>query len=205
VSDLPAYVQPTAFKLTLDLSGTTFGDADIVDALTSASEAIDEVTSRKFRLDEAPTTRYYMPLNCDECMVDDVTEVVSVKSDFDGDGTFEQTWTEGVDFDWLPENAELDGKPFTWVVRRPRGRYRLQPSYRRSLEVTGRFGWPVVPAAVKQATTILASALIKRAREAPFGVVSFGLEGQAVRIAKTDPQLMMLLNPLVKTVVGMTP
>ena len=45
---------------------------------------------------------------------------------------------------------------------------------------------------MKEATLIIASRLLRRVREAPFGVISFGLEG-AMRIARTDPDVTALL------------
>ena len=64
--------------------------------------------------------------------------------------------------------------------------------------MTGVFGWSEVPAPVKQATTIMATRLLRRAREAPFGVVGLGLDNAPVRIAKIDPDVAFLLNPFVK-------
>jgi hypothetical protein len=65
----------------------------------------------------------------------------------------------------------------------------------RGVELTGRFGWPTVPAEVVEATTILASKLLRRAREAPFGIVSAGIEvGVAMRIARSDPDVGLLLS-----------
>jgi hypothetical protein len=67
-----------------------------------------------------------------------------------------------------------------------------------SVAVTGQFGWPAVPAQVIEATTILATRLLRRAREAPFGVVGLGIDGAAVRISRFDPDVGFLLDPLVK-------
>jgi len=39
---------------------------------------------------------------------------------------------------------------------------------------------------------------LKRAREAPFGIQSVGIDGVAVRISRTDPDLMFLLNSYVR-------
>jgi hypothetical protein len=68
----------------------------------------------------------------------------------------------------------------------------------RSVRVTGQFGWSEVPEAVKSATVILATKLVRRAREAPFGVVSIGLDGGAMRIARTDPDVMFLLGEYIQ-------
>ena len=66
------------------------------------------------------------------------------------------------------------------------------------MRVTGQFGWPSIPASISEATAIYASRLLKRAREAPFGIQSVGIDGIAARISRTDPDLMMLLSGYVR-------
>jgi hypothetical protein len=57
-----------------------------------------------------------------------------------------------------------------------------------------------VPAQVKEATSILAARLIRRMREAPFGVVVVGGidVGAAARIARVDPDVRFLLEPFTR-------
>ena len=63
----------------------------------------------------------------------------------------------------------------------------------------GKFGWAAVPAAIVEATTILAAQLVKRAREAPFGVVAIGLDvGAVTRIAVTDPSIRFLISDYIR-------
>ena len=40
-----------------------------------------------------------------------------------------------------------------------------------------------------------------RARQAPFGVVAIGLEGQVARIARTDPDVCALIGPYIRHLV----
>jgi hypothetical protein len=62
--------------------------------------------------------------------------------------------------------------------------------------ITGLFGWSEdVPPNVTQATKILASRLLKRVREAPFGIAGAGMDGMPVRVSKSDPDVNLLLNP----------
>jgi hypothetical protein len=42
--------------------------------------------------------------------------------------------------------------------------------------VTGQFGWSTSPEDIKAATSILAAKLFKRVREAPFGIVTVGID-----------------------------
>jgi hypothetical protein len=59
------------------------------------------------------------------------------------------------------------------------------------IQITGVFGWPAVPAAVKQASLISAADLF-RMKDAPFGVAGFGEFG-AVKIT-ANPKVMALLQ-----------
>ena len=68
------------------------------------------------------------------------------------------------------------------------------------MKVTGQWGWAVVPEPVKQATTLLSARLLKRAREAPFGVLNLGFEGEAARIASHDADVAFLLGPYMASV-----
>jgi hypothetical protein len=67
------------------------------------------------------------------------------------------------------------------------------------VSVTGTFGWPSVPAPVKQATMILASRYLQRSRSAPFAILSFGDGGEASRITRSDPDVAMLLGPYTRS------
>jgi hypothetical protein len=43
---------------------------------------------------------------------------------------------------------------------------------------------------------------MRRAREAPFGVLALGIEGgEIARIARTDPDVMMLISPFIRLLV----
>jgi hypothetical protein len=59
--------------------------------------------------------------------------------------------------------------------------------------VTGVFGWPAVPAAVKQACRLQVARVFKRA-DSPLGVAGFGEFG-VVRVTQLDPDVKALLEP----------
>jgi hypothetical protein len=49
---------------------------------------------------------------------------------------------------------------------------------------------------VQEATGLLATKLLRRVREAPFGIVALGIDpAAAMRIAKVDPDVAFLLGP----------
>ena len=195
-----AYVELEELKSTLEMTGQTFADHDILNALVAASRGIDEATGRRFYADpDALSERYYSPTGYDWVDIDDLIELTSVETDPGGFGTFDYLWTENTHFYLDPLNSDGTVTPWNMLRVHPSSIYRLPVGYPRSIKVTGRFGWTTPPQAVKTACTIIATRLLRRAREAPFGVVAVGLEGEAVRISRFDPDIQFLLAPYTKT------
>jgi len=193
-----AYVELEELKSTLELTQTTFGNLDIERALPAASRALDEACGRRFYLDaDATSVRYYSPGLANRLWIDDLVDLTAVAVDTNGDGSFGSAWSENSDFVLAPLNAPEDGWPWTRIELHPLASSYF-PSYPRSVKVMGQFGWAAVPDAIAKATTILATQLLLRARQAPFGVLGFGLEGEAVRIARTDPHIEFLIRPYVR-------
>ncbi len=195
-----AYVTLSEFKNAGELVGFAFADYDAQMAISSASNGISQYCGRDFGLNAGTTTRYYTPQEASYVNIDDLCPTTyggTVQTDYDGDGVFETTWTVNQDFVFGPLNAAADSWPYEWITVGPRTNRAL--SWRpRSLAVTGQFGWPAVPDNVREATMILTARLLKRAREAPFGVVGGGLDNSPVRIARTDPDIGFLLDNWVR-------
>ena len=176
----------------------TSDDFELGLAAAGASRAIDEITGRYFW--RGTDTRTYIPESISRQSLDDLVSVTSLKVDRDGDGVFEETWTQGTDYalevapgkynaaakgeQWPYTAAQVitGGKlfPFTWMW-----------SHLDRIQVTGVFGWPAVPLNVKNAA-IIAGAQIFRIKDAPFGVAGFGEFG-VVRV-QSNPQVMWLLH-----------
>ena len=176
----------------------TSDDFELGLAAAGASRAIDEITGRYFW--SGTDTRTYIPESISRQSLDDLVSVTSLKVDRDGDGVFEETWTQGTDYalevapgkynaaakgeQWPYTAAQVitGGKlfPFTWMW-----------SHLDRIQVTGVFGWPAVPLNVKNAA-IIAGAQIFRIKDAPFGVAGFGEFG-VVRV-QSNPQVMWLLH-----------
>lgn len=189
----------TELKATLELTGETFADDDIDLALTAASRGIDNTCNRRFYADsDATQVRYYTPQGSDLLRVDDIVTLTTLKTDPGGDGTFEETWTENTDFVLEPLNASADSEPWTTVCLHPNGSYYFPVGYPRSVQITAKFGWSSTPEEIKQATTVLATRLLRRSREAPFGVAGFGIDGAAMRIAKSDPDVNWLISDYIR-------
>lgn len=197
------YVTTAEFKETLELTGESFADADIALAITSASRMVEDVTDRRFWADtDTAQIRYYTPVDDCRLAIDDLVTLTALATDPNGNGTFGTTWTLNTDFVLEPLNAAIDGSgsPWTSLSVHPRTSLYLPVGYPRSVRVTGKFGWSAVPPEIKQATSMLASRLLKRAREAPFGVAAFGIDGAAVRVASQDPDVYSLLQPFIRFV-----
>lgn len=179
-------------KQALELHGETFADPDITRALTAASRGLDKLLDRRFWLDDDNTQVRYYTAQDGWVEIDDLVDLTTFQTDDDGNGTFDTTWTENTHFVLEPLNAAADGEPWTRVKVTAAGSYGL-PCHVRGIKVTGQFGWTDVPAGVKEATIILAARLLKRVREAPFGVVMIGTDS-AERLARSDPDVMFLVG-----------
>lgn len=194
------YITQDELKYSLELTDQNFANADLSAAITAASRAIDDACYRRFYLDDdASQVRYYTPATGQYVAIDDLVTLTTLKTDDAADGAFEHTWAVNTDFLLTPMNAPADNKPYTAIQRHPLGLFYLYPNYPRVVEVTGQFGWPTVPDAIKLATKILAAKLFRRPREAPFGVVGAGLDGTAVRLARTDPDVSSLIGPYIRS------
>lgn len=196
------YVDLATLKATLNLTGQTFADADIQSAITAASRAIDQQTSRRFYPDaDAEQERKFWPLNPGFALIDDLCEFTSLA--YQGD-----PWTIETDFYLEPINAAADDRPWTGIrtIARPfiytlAERATGWAGFDGRITVTGKWGWAEAPAEIVQATSILASRLLRRAREAPFAVVG-GIDGEAIRLAKLDPDVAMLISPYELSVIA---
>lgn len=195
---MSTYVQVEEVKQTLELTGLTFADLDLQLAIAAATMGINEFTGRRFDADDDETSeRQFTPYAANYLDIDDLVTCAAFQTDSTGDGVFDTTWTLNRDFVLEPLNAAANGKPYELVRVHPLGNLRFY-SWPRSVQITGKFGWPTVPAPVKQATTIMAERLMRRARDAPFGVVALGFDQPGMQIPKLDPDVRFLLESYVK-------
>ena len=194
------YISVEEIKDSLSLAGQMFADADIARAISAASRAIDQTCDRRFYADTVDATRKFIPLSSFFMPIDDLASFTSLSQG----GT---TWTQDVDFYFEPSNAPANGqpwtsiktigKPFIWTQKeiQPYGGF-----VDARVSLVGKFGWLVTPPEIVEATGILATRLMKRTREAAFGVLSFGMDGVAMRIARTDSDVEALIAPYVRPV-----
>jgi hypothetical protein len=188
-----------ALKASRGMADFSFVDDDALQALRTASRAVDTICDRHFYLADASNdqTRYYTPLRPVVLEIDDCVALTSVQTDQDGDGVFETTLTLHTDFELLPINAALESRPWTHVELKQRSRTFFPVGEPRSVQVVGRFGWTTPPDQVITLTSILASRMLERVRTSALGIAGFGVDG-AMRIAREDPDVMTLVRDLTR-------
>jgi hypothetical protein len=180
---------------------------DLESIIEGVSRFIDSDRGRRFYA--ASETRYYVPASNDLVVVDDLLSVTTLKTDEDGDGTFERTWTAS-DYLLAPYNANLDGMPYTSIERafqgsflfplgsrRSRAGVRSQVGFR-SVEILGSFGYTATtPKAIHEACVLLSMRLFER-KEALFG--RFVLANQVATVVPLvmDGELQAMLNTVKK-------
>lgn len=190
-------------------TGDTLDDDLLEVSIEAASREIDSYCERVFYQTGSagtPVARVYIPEDLFVVQTDDIISVTTLKTDSNGDGTFDQTWASS-DYQLEPLNGIAGGitTPFTRI--RAVGTF-LFPTYeprnvdanQASVQVTGVFGFASIPTAVKQACIISSLRLYKRL-ESPTGVLGFGDVG-VVRVGRVDPDVERLIGPYRKVRMG---
>lgn len=171
-------------------------------AIRAASRAVDDHCQRpggKFWLDPTVTARTYRTDDPWCAWVDDIgsTTGLLVKTDGDGDGTYEVTWAT-TDYQLEPLNASTNGTAFAWwrlhAVGTQTFPYPTYPRARPTLQVTARHGWSQIPDPVRTATLLLAARYYRR-KDAVFGSEFGGADFGPIRITRQDSDVTMLLEP----------
>ena len=175
----------------------TVDDSLLEISIEAASREIDGWCERVFTASTA--TRIYRPTDVFTVDVDDLQSITTLKTDSDGSGTFDVTW-ESTDYQLNPLNGIAGGITTPYTQVRAIGQY-LFPIYEprnvnsneASIQITGVWGWPSIPTAVKQACIILSMRQFKR-YDSPTGVMGFGDLG-VMRVGRVDPDVEKLLMP----------
>jgi hypothetical protein len=194
------YATPAELKSRVGVPATDRSqDLELNQACRAASRAIENYCQRTFWLgpigevrvleSRSRTALSFGPFN-------DLASIAAVSTDLDGDGVFETGWAS-TDWELSPYGAATAPEPrpytglasvtsaaFPWPVWGRRGR----------IQITGRWGWPAVPAAISEAARILAAELF-RLKDAPLGVASYGEAG--VARVRRNPNVAELADPYV--------
>jgi hypothetical protein len=189
------YATAAELKTRLNITDTA-RDAEIRDALEAASRDVEQDTSRVFYLATATSARIFNPRNRQlptaegmKLLVDDIGSTNGLLVEV---GTASTGFSTITGWEYGPDNALARGQAITWLLRTyiPWTYYPLQ-----RIRVTAQWGWPAVPAQIKQATLIRAARLFKR-RESPDGTVGAGDFG-VIRVGRYDPDYDSLIQPFV--------
>lgn len=188
----------------------TGADTRIEKTVEAASRAIDKVCQRRFY--KLPETRYYTADDGYIISVDDLTSISTLKTDDDGDGTYENTWTTG-DYNLKHGdnyNALLDDKPYTEIEVSEQSDYSFPKNVKKGVQIYGGFGYTAstnslnCPATIHDACLITVHRLFKR-HDIPLGVqgggnAQLGQSPIVIPRITLDPDVMDLLSPYVRYV-----
>jgi Phage gp6-like head-tail connector protein len=195
--DQTIYATVEEVKSRLTITDTT-DDFELTLAVQAASRKIDQLCGRYFW--RGTDTRTYIPESMFRQTIDDLVSVTTLKIDRDGDGVYEETWSSATDYalEVAPGRYNTASKgepwPYTGIQVINSGRYfpYVWPwRHLDAIQVTGVFGWPAVPPAVKHATLIAAADLFKL-KDAPFGVA--GVSDLGLMRVGNNPEIFTLLD-----------
>jgi hypothetical protein len=197
------YCTVEALKSRLNVTNSN-SDLEAHGACFAASRWVEQHCERTFWRTASTEVRTFAPTDWWVLRLPEFNDLVSVTSiltDEAGDGTFETTWLTsdyqllcGTGASAYNPQAGPETRPYTAVksvgTRRWPWIY-VTPSRSDRVQITGVFGWPAVPRAVKQAAQLLAAELFRR-KDAPFGVAG---EGEYVLTNRDNQMAKTLLGP----------
>ena len=189
-----SYATLAELKASLAITDST-DDTPLQSCLDAADQLINNYVDTKVGFGVTSSqTRYYTAERYDFVLTDPIVTVTALATDIDGTGNYTQTWSAN-DYVLAPRNAALNGRPYTEIDTSPFSNAVLNfPTGYREVKVTGTFGWPSVPAAVKQSSLIQAGA-IWASRTAPFGAIGGETLGGVIRMsAALHPEARALLD-----------
>ena len=188
------YCSLAEVKAALRISDTT-DDALLERAIEGASRRIDGYTGRFF-FRKTATVQMYTRDIYGVFLQNDLVSITTLKTDDDGDGTFETTWTANVDYQLQPLNASLQARPYYRIVAVGGKTFpiMIQPDLP-GVEVSGVWGWSEVPDDVREACMLLSMRGFAR-YNAALGVVGFA--DMAIQVRSVDPDVRDLLSPYVQ-------
>lgn len=165
------YVSVAELKETLSMGGETFADPDIQEAVTAASAVVDQMTGVTFTA--VTETRYFTPTSADYIITGPISAITAV--------TQSGSTLAAADY-YIDGGDTLRSKLAYGFTYGPQ-----------AVAITATYGYATCPAEVKAAVKIVATQILRRAREAPFGILATSLDGPAIRLGRFDPQVESLL------------
>ncbi len=158
-----------------------YDDTVIEKLIESVSRYIDRQTSKRFYLSASDEIRYYTTDDPYHCNIDDFGSITNVSVDYNGLRSYEALVV--ADYDTLPDNAALDGIPFSAlaiVLLSTSSAY--FPTTRRAVKVIGKIGWPITPKDINEATLSIVQSLNgTRSGQASQGKITVTAAGIVIR------------------------
>jgi hypothetical protein len=136
-----------------------------------------------------------MPRGFYHIPTDDISSTTNliVKTDTTGDGTFDTTWTLGVDYQMEPTNALVIQRPYRRITAIGSKTFPISiPPAPPPVQITAEWGWSEVPFDIREATVLLAMRGFARYNSA-LGVVGFG--DMAMNVRAVDPDVREMISP----------
>ncbi len=166
-------------------------DALLENAIEGASRRIDGYCGTFF-YQTAQVINLY-PWDSYRISFPDAASITYLKTDDDGDGVFEDTWTVGVDYQLEPLDHILQSRPYRKALAIGAKTFPLfslpDPP---SVQISATWGWPSVPDDVREACVLLSIRGFAR-YNAALGVVGFN--DMAIQVRAVDPDVRDLLSP----------
>ena len=163
-------------------------------AIEGASRRIDGYCGRWF-YKTAPTAIKIYPFDYYNIPVQDIantTVIVKVSTAGGTPTVYDQTWTQGTDYQLEPLNASLNNEPYNRIVAIGGKTFPIQITPNIAyVQVTAEWGWQSVPIDVTQACVLLAIRQFARLNAA-LGIVGFN--DMAIQVKAVDPDVRDLLN-----------
>jgi hypothetical protein len=151
-------------------------------AADAATQTVQAYCDRHFVAQTTATARVFTALTPWLLEVDDIssTSGLVIKTDEDGDGVFETTWSAS-DYQLEPLNGKLGGQNWPYTKIRAIDAREWPLEYGQAvIEVTAKWGWRTddpttdyLPHPVEQAAQIQAISIFKSV-DAPLGIAGFG-------------------------------
>jgi hypothetical protein len=169
-------------------------DTLLENSIEGASRRIEGFTGRFF-YQKSPSAVKYYPVDIYNVATTDIaTTTLTVKTDDDGDGTFEDTWVLNTDYQLEPLDAVVQQRPYRRIVAIGGKTFPLitTPSIP-TVEITAAWGWSYVPDDIREACVIMSLRMFSR-YQSPLGVAGFSEFG-AINVRAIDPDVRDLLMP----------
>ncbi len=184
------YATLAEVKAVLRLTDST-DDTLLENTIEGASRRIDGFCGTFF-YQTAQVINIY-PINEYRLSFPDASSVTYIKTDNDGDGTYETTWTLNTDYQLEPLDRALQNRPYRQATAIGAKTYPIfflpdAPG----VQLSATFGWPAVPDDVREACILLSIRGFAR-YNAALGVVGFN--DMAIQVRAIDPDVRDLLSP----------